>query len=362
MSRVTSSSSTYVKCAARLRASLMCRAIARRTPRSGSRRQSCGSSSGEGFRAFGAAAARGRSRDAAFRADGEGDAFEGAESLSSGIGGFIRSLLAGIPWSEGATGESVVSFDTPESGVLKIKNLGGRTRVLGEERDDIEVTVDKRARAETGRAAEQLLESIDVASTRRDGALDLSVSMPKAWNRLGCANLEVRVPRGLVVEVTSSSGRLCLSGLRGPIRARSSNGSISIHDVVGDIEVQTSNAKVKCDCTFGRLIARSSNGRIELGEHSGSADVSTSNGLIKASLNSLGHDGVVLATSNGRIVLDLPEDVDGEVDIRVDNGVIRNCRSLQREQGEPNGRIRGTLGRGGAPIKLRTSNGTISVR
>ena len=71
---------------------------------------------------------------------------------------------------------------------------------------------------------------------------------------------------------------------------------------------------------------------------------------------------ISIATSNGQIVLDLPQNVDGEVDIRVDNGTIRNCRSLQQEEGEAGGRLRGRLGRGGAPIKLRTSNATISVR
>ena len=43
----------------------------------------------------------------------------------------------------------------------------------------------------------------------------------------------------------------------------------------------------------------------------------------------------MLATSNGRIALELPEEVDGDVDIRVDNGVIRTaaraCEHSARE-------------------------------
>ena len=68
-----------------------------------------------------------------------------------------------------------------------------------------------------------------------------------------------------------------------------------------------------------------------------------------------------LATSNGRIILELPEEVDGDVDIRVENGIIRNGRELSGENGA-SGHVRGRLGRGGSPIKLRTSNGTVSVR
>ena len=76
----------------------------------------------------------------------------------------------------------------------------------------------------------------------------------------------------------------------------------------------------------------------------------------------MGRHGVQLATSNGRIVLELPEEVDAEVDIRVDNGIIRNDRSLRRATRETNGRLSGQLGSGGALIKLRTSNGSIALR
>ena len=131
---------------------------------------------------------------------------------------------------------------------------------------------------------------------------------------------------------------------------------------IGNIEVATSNAKVCCSGTCGSLVARSSDGKIEIDEHSGSVDASTSNGLIRASLEEVGKHGVQLATSNGRIVLELPEEVDADIDIRIDNGIIRNDRALQRATRETNGRLRGQLGSGGALIKLRTSNGSIALR
>ena len=147
-----------------------------------------------------------------------------------------------------------------------------------------------------------------------------------------------------------------------PVRARSSNGSVTIDDVVGDIEIATTNAKVCCAVTSGRLLARSSNGKIELDQHCGSVDASTSNGLICVSMDEIGKAGVQLATSNGRIQLELPDDIDADVDIRVDNGVIRNDRTLCKATRAINGQVRGQLGAGGPLIKLRTSNGSISLR
>jgi len=281
---------------------------------------------------------------------------------ASGFAGFLRSLLAGIPWSERAEGSEELHLEPPPSGVFRLHNANGKTRVCGEDRSDIQVQVAKTARAESAEAANRLLEQIRVASVENDDALELEVEIPSKWNRRGCANVEVHLPRAMQVELTTVNGRVDIVGLRGRVRARSSNGSACIADIVGDIQVATSNAKVCCSGTRGKLVARSSNGKIEIDDHRGSVDASTSNGLIRASLEEVGKEGVQLATSNGRIVLELPEEVDADVDIRVDNGIIRNDRRLCRATRETNGRLSGQLGSGGALIKLRTSNGSIALR
>lgn len=284
------------------------------------------------------------------------------ETVGGGLGGFLRSLLAGIPWADRAETSEELELDVPPGGEIRIHNANGKTRVVGEDRDLIHVRAQKLARAESPEAAERLLDEIRVAAAEVGGNLEIEVEIPKRWNRHGHVNLEVLVPRKLRVAVHASNGKLCLEGMRGAVRARSSNGPVRVSDVVGDLEVYTSNARIICDRTQGRLTARSSNGKIELREHRGSVDASTSNGVIDASLEELGEAGILLATSNGRIILDLPEDVDAELDMRVDNGLIRTDRELSAQTRETNGRVRGKLGRGGSLIKLRTSNGTISLR
>jgi len=283
------------------------------------------------------------------------------DGAPGGFGSFLRSLLSGIPWADRADREESWRLDLPSGCAVRIGNANGRTRVVGEERDDIEVRAHKNARAESPEAARRLLDQIQVTAQEVGGVLELEVEIPRRWNRHGYVHLEVRLPREIEVSVHSSNGKLCLEGLRRSLSARSSNGAINVADVVGDIELYTSNAKVSCGRTCGRLVARSSNGKIELDDHRGSVDASTSNGLIHACLDALGKEGVLLATSNGRILLELPAEVDADLDMRVDNGVIRNDRPLHHRSGA-NGRVRGTLGRGGSLIKLRTSNGSISLR
>jgi hypothetical protein len=284
------------------------------------------------------------------------------KNFGRGFGAFLRSLLAGIPWSERADGEEVLRREAPAGGVLRVHNANGRTCINAEDREDVEVRARKMARAESTEEASRLLDQIRVVAQEIGDALEFEIDVPRKWNRRGCANLEIRVPRGLAVDVTASNGKVSIEGMRGPVRAHSSNGAVDIEDVIGDIEIATSNAKVACSNTRGRLVARSSNGKIEMVQHRGSVDASTSNGLIRASLEEIGKEGIQLATSNGRIVLDLPDEVDADVDIRVDNGVIRNERELCKSSRASHGQIRGRLGAGGSLIKLRTSNGSISLR
>lgn len=279
-----------------------------------------------------------------------------------GLGDFLRSLLSGIPWSEKAEETESIRLDAPRSGALRIDNANGKTRVVGEDRDDISIVMTKVARAESEEEAALLLEQIRLVTREDDDFTLAEFDIPGRWNRKGRVDIEFRVPRKLRVEVLAANGRICLEGLHGQVRAKSSNGPIRITDVIGDISVATSNAKVKTQCTCGRLTARCSNGKIQLESHRGSVDASTSNGTINCELASLGEGGVLLATSNGRISLELPEDVDGDVDIRVDNGVIRSAREFDGAATERSGRVKGTLGRGGIPIKLRASNGTVSLR
>lgn len=290
------------------------------------------------------------------------DRIETEDPRSEGIGSFLRNLLSGIPWSECAECSEEHLFEAPRGRSVRIDNGNGRTHVTGEDREDIGVSIEKRARAENDDAAQQLVSDIQLVANEANGVLHLGVQTPRKWNRHGNAHLRVRVPRGLEINVAANNGKVCIEGIRSHVSARSSNGSVRISDVVGDVDVTTSNATVCCHCVSGRLVARSSNGKIELDEHRGSVDASTSNGLIRASLDEIGNDGIVLATSNGRIVLELPDQVDAEIDLRVDNGVIRTLRQLETRSGEDTGRLRGRIGQGGRPIKLRTSNGTISLR
>lgn len=286
------------------------------------------------------------------------------KTTGPGFGGLLRSLFSRIPWGEMCSDEQTLVVPAPASRAISIRNANGKTRVVGEDREDIEIRVVKSVRADCPDSAAKLFESIRLQNSDSGDSLEIEVQISRKCSRHGIAHLELRVPRNTTVALSSTNGKIYLEGLNRAVQARSSNGSISICEVNGDIDVTTANAKVACRATHGHLRARSSNGKIELGGHSGSVDASTSNGVIKASIDSLGEVGVSLTTSNGRIALELPDHPDADIDIEVENGLIRNDLDLNFEEpaSDTNGTVRGRVGKGGPPIRLRTSNGTVSLR
>ncbi len=292
----------------------------------------------------------------------EGDERGDGRTFGPGFGGLLRSLFANLPWAESASREESLVIPAPAGRAISVHNANGKTRIVGEDRQDIEIRIHKSVRADCPDLATRLLDSIRIQNTPAAEVLEIEVQIPRRCSRHAVAHIELHVPRETRVSTSSSNGKICLEGIDRAVRARSSNGSISIREVNGDIDVTTANAKVDCRCTHGHLRARSSNGKIELGGHRGSVDASTSNGVICATLESLGEVGVTLTTSNGRIVLDLPEKTDADIDMRVENGLIRNDLDLEQQSGDEHGWVRGRLGKGGCPIRLRTSNGTITVR
>ncbi len=280
-----------------------------------------------------------------------------------GFGGLLRTLFSRIPWAEQRSEEEVLVVPAPSGQTLSVRNANGKTCVRGEDRDDVEIRITKSVRADCEDVAAKLLESIKLQNSDASDVLEIEVQIPRKCARHGLAHLELRVPRDTRVALSSTNGKICLEHLDRSIRARSSNGSVSIAEVNGDIDVTTANAKVACRGSSGHLRARSSNGKIEIVDHDGSVDASTSNGVIKASLETLGEAGVSLTTSNGRIALDLPAFPDADIDIHVENGHIRNDLDFEAESGnDETGRVRGRVGKGGTPIRLRTSNGTVSIR
>jgi Toastrack DUF4097 len=96
---------------------------------------------------------------------------------------------------------------------------------------------------------------------------------------------------------------------------------------------------------------------------SGAAEATTVNGSIDASIGerALGHD-LEFTTVNGSVSLDVPDDLNAALDASWLNGGLDSDLPITLEGRTHRRSIRGTLGDGGATLKISTVNGSIEIR
>lgn len=128
-----------------------------------------------------------------------------------------------------------------------------------------------------------------------------------------------------------------------------------------NLDVENTNGMIQATGVNGHLELDTTNGRIEAIRCAGSIDAATTNGRIEAELLSVDRaKSHRLTTTNGRIVLKVPSNFAGEVDAATTNGSIKTDLPIATTRfGDDH--LRGTINGGGAQLRLRTTNGGISI-
>jgi hypothetical protein len=228
------------------------------------------------------------------------------------------------------------TFDVRPGASVVLSNVNGAITVSAW--DQPRVRVIARKKVETSK--EQLkgaLGELRVDIQQRDGGLVVTTKYPRQgsesifdWftgDRVQAqVRFELTVPRSMSLDVENV------------------NGSIEVTDVTGTHELETTN------------------GRIEVARCAGSLDASTTNGAIEAELTKVTRGQPLrFETTNGRIEVALPASLAVDVDAGTTNGSINSDLPVSTTRISKNS-LRGSINGGGTPLRLRTTNGGISIR
>jgi len=125
---------------------------------------------------------------------------------------------------------------------------------------------------------------------------------------------------------------------------------------------RTVNGEVEAIGLRSDVVAASVNGDIEVAT-TGFAQAETVNGSIEASMGSSElREGAEFSTVNGSIDLDLPDDIDADIDASWLNGSFESDIPFLLEGRVSRRSAQGILGDGGAELELETVNGSIRIR
>lgn len=226
---------------------------------------------------------------------------------------------------------------------LNVQTFDGNITVRGWDKQEVQLTISKRA------ASEQEMRGIQLRAEQNGSTINIIADFDKTFARRApgvsytnaLVNLDVYVPRNSMVRLSSGDGRLELEGI---------NGDLSLNTGDGRIEVRDSR---------GGLVAKTGDGRIEVENFDGSVDARTEDGRII-----LGGRFAQLAarTGSGSILLTLPTDSNTTIETDAESVENEGGLTLTEEASSTKRLKRWKVGRGGNVLRLRTGEGRIILR
>jgi len=282
----------------------------------------------------------------------------------------VTAFAAGPAWAERMIDES---GDAHPRGEVDIANTAGQVTVTGWDREQVKVS------GELGSGAERLMFEADGRRT------EIKVILPRGRSR-GSSDLEVMVPKGSRVSINGVSAEIMIRNVEGALRLQTVSGEIDVEVYGEDVEAKTVSGQITIrgqevpallvlntvsgDADIsrirGELVANSVTGDLDIASAElARARIRTTNGDIDLSTGLADGGRVDMEAINGDLRLDIINEVNAEFDIETFNGSINNDFGPDAEavsRYTPGKSLRFTQGEGSSRVRIKTLNGTISLR
>lgn len=231
-------------------------------------------------------------------------------------------------------------------------------------------------RGTTLRDMQQMHEAAPRGTWRIDAGENGSVSL-SSWDKsevMICAQITAWAPdrngaERLLrsVHVESSGGRLSADG---PEQGRNARWAVSFKIFAPermDLDVQGANGGISVEGIHGRLSLHTQNGPIQLTSVGGDVEGRTQNGPVSVTLtgSKWQGEGLDVETTNGPVQLRIPDGYSADLTTGTENGpfagAFLSSMMHRGHRGATRHHVHEAIGSGGAPIRVVTTNGPITV-
>jgi Putative adhesin len=264
--------------------------------------------------------------------------FNLGEWLKQWIGAVAKSShLETFDWTHDPTGIQQIA----------IESINGAIEYIGNEQSQFTVHAEKLIKAPDWPAAEEFARQVQIhVIPENDGKLlRVYAEYPKPPRYVEVVvSFTVHGPQRLQINGCSSNGSVRIKDVQGEVQARSTNGEVRLQRVMGTIQATTANGDVKGEAL---TLAQAS-------------EFASQNGTIRLHVEA-GQASITATTVNGSVDLTLPQTYTGQVDARTQNGRVRTAFQTHITQRSQNWLV-GSIGTGGdALLKLRSQNGHVTL-
>jgi DUF4097 and DUF4098 domain-containing protein YvlB len=258
-------------------------------------------------------------------------------------------------------------------GIVEVSNFSGRIDVSGWDQPQVSVHA----------SMSSDVNNVDVRSDH--GRTTVTVRMHGMSFGGGEADLNIKIPKGSELDVTSVSADINSKGIVGAQRLKTVSGSIRADISQSDVEAKTVSGSVALhgDGKPASLHVTSISGGIRVEHGAGDLEATTVSGDLDVQLDP--GRSVRVRTTSGRMniqgKLSKDADVDAQTvsgDVKLHaapeggydyelstfSGDIRNCFNLEPEKTSryaPGERLSGSRGSGGAHVRVKTMSGLIDM-
>ena len=231
---------------------------------------------------------------------------------------------------------------------VALATFDGSIEVRPWDKADVQVVIEKRGRDRDAVAA------IEVKAEQHGDRIEITVTEPKRdhagfiFHVSRSARLIVSVPAASDVAAKSGDGSIDIERVAGHVQLRSGDGSIRGRMLGGDVEANTGDGSIKLD---GKLTS--------VRVHTGDGSVT-----IRADAGSSPGADWDITTGDGSVTLEVPDGFGAELDAHTGDGGI-HVRDVMISNVTGNigkNTVRGRLGDGGKAVRVRTGDGSITLK
>jgi hypothetical protein len=164
------------------------------------------------------------------------------------------------------------------------------------------------------------------------------------------------------VDLRTAGGSIRLKGSTGHTHLETAGGSIQAGAIRGKLDANTAGGSIHVDQVMGPARLNTAGGSITVGEAQDTTVASTSGGSISIGLSRSPPDGVRLSTSGGSIRARIAPDLKANLDAQAAGGRVVIDQPITVEGEIKPSRIKGRINGGGPLFELRTSGGSIRLQ
>ena len=283
----------------------------------------------------------------------------------------LALLVLAAAWPAAAQQKLDETRPASKDGVVEVHTVSGSVTVTGWDREEVAVT------GTLGRGSERLEFTGSAART------EVRVVLPHFAHDVDGSDLEIKVPAGSRLEVSTVSATIGVGAVTGPVRLESVSGGITVggaprqfdaKSVSGDIEIAAANAPGRASTVSGTVSLKGVQGEVEASSVSGAVGVSggavsraelqTTSGDIRFDAGLASGGRLDAKTVSGTVDLLLPAATAADFDVTTFSGQISNEFGPQARRASeygPGRELSFSTGAGGRVV-AKSFSGSVHLR